>query len=83
MHMILDLNFSKNKELKGLQDRGTLGLLDARKVPPDTNILGGRFVFAIKVADTEKQTWKARIVVQGSRDRSKTSLVHGNSNACF
>ena len=38
--------------------------------------LGGRFVLAIKDEGTKKEAWKARFVVQGYRDKLKTSLVH-------
>ena len=45
------------------------------------NILGGRFVLAIKDAGTNKERWKARFVVQGHREKLKTSLVHDSPTA--
>ena len=42
---------------------------------------GGRFVLAIKDEGTDKEVWKARFIVQGYRDKLKTSLVHDTSTA--
>jgi hypothetical protein len=44
-------------------------------IPAGANILGGRFVLALKDEGTAKEFWKARLVVQGYRDKMKTSLV--------
>lgn len=42
------------------------------------NILGGRFVLAIKNKGTGKEVLKARYVVQGHMDREKNLLVHNS-----
>ena len=59
--------------------RGTWKLVLRDEVPKDANVMGGRFVLAIKDADTDKPTYKARFVVQGHRDRDKDLLVHTSS----
>jgi len=51
------------------------------EMPEGANIMGGRFVLAIKDEGTDKEVWKARYVVQGYRDKMKTSLVHDSSKA--
>jgi len=55
--------------------------VNKENVPKDANILGGRFVLSIKDEGTNKEVWKARYVVQGFRDKMKTSLVHDNATA--
>lgn len=46
-------------------------------IPRDPNILGGRFVLAVKDKGTKREVWKARFIVQRHRDKMKTSLGHG------
>jgi Reverse transcriptase (RNA-dependent DNA polymerase) len=59
-----------------LIDRGTWRVVAKEEVSDNANILGGRFVLAIKDEVTDKEVWKARFVVQGYLDHLKTSLVH-------
>lgn len=49
-------------------------------VPPGANVLGGRFVLAIKNADTSDEVYKARFVVQGHTVIEKNLLVHNSTN---
>jgi hypothetical protein len=67
---------AKTKEIQGLLDRGTFEIVEKGMIPDGANILGGRFVLALKDEGTEQEIWKARFVVQGYRDKMKTSLVH-------
>ena len=67
---------AKKKELEGLIEKGTWKIVCKSEVPENANILGGRFVLAIKDEETNDEVWKARFVVQGYRDKLKTSLVH-------
>jgi hypothetical protein len=67
---------AKRKEVQGLIDRGTWKVVTKDSVSKDANVLGGRFVLAIKHEGTEKEVWKDRFVVQGYLDHLKTSLVH-------
>lgn len=72
---------AKKKEIKGLIDKGTWKIILKNEMSPNSSILGGRFVLAIKDGGTSKETWKARFVVQGHKDKMKRSLVHDSPNA--
>lgn len=43
---------------------------------PDSNIVNGRFVLAIKDEGTNKELWEVRFVVQGYKDAMKQSMIH-------
>lgn len=45
-------------------------------MPMSANIMGGRFVLAIKDDGTENEVYKARLAVQGHTDAEKNLLVH-------
>lgn len=72
---------AKEKEIKGLIDRGTWKVVSTHDLPRDANIMGGRFVLAIKNEGTKDELYKARFVVQGYRDKMKTSLVHDSATS--
>lgn len=72
---------AKKKEIQGLVNKGTWKIIMKNEMSPNPNILGGRFVLAIKDGGTPKERWKARFVVQGHRDKMKRSLVHDSPNA--
>ena len=72
---------AKEKEIRGLIERGTWKLVAKDEVPNNANIMGGRFVLAIKDEGTQKEVWKARFIVQGYRDKLKTSLVHDSASS--
>jgi Reverse transcriptase (RNA-dependent DNA polymerase) len=69
------------REIEGIVDKGTWAVTVSSEVPTGANILNGRFVFIIKDVGTEKEIYKARYVVQGHRDKEKTSMVHHNTTA--
>lgn len=71
---------AKAKELEGLARRGVYEVILKENVPENANILGGRFVLAIKDKDTGKEVYKARYVAQGYKDMEKQYLVHNSSN---
>ena len=64
------------KEIDDLIKRGTWKVVCRSEVPDDANILGGRFVLAIKNPDTDEVIYKARFVVQGHKDKDKDLLIH-------
>ena len=39
---------AKTKEIQGLLDRGTFKIVEKAMIPDGANILGGRFVLALK-----------------------------------
>lgn len=71
---------AKEKEISGLIERKTWKVVDKSSLPREPNILGSRFVLAIKDEGTKRETWKARLIVQGYSDRLKNSLVHDIPN---
>jgi hypothetical protein len=72
---------AKRKEIQGLIDRGTWKVELKEDVADNANVLGGRFVLAIKDEGTEKEVWKDRFVVHGYRDHLKPSLVHDTATS--
>ena len=48
-------------------------------MPDNANILGGRFVLAIKQPNIPTEVAKARYVAQGCGDREKPFIVHNLS----
>jgi hypothetical protein len=51
------------------------------EMPENPNIMGDRVVLTINDSGTSKKIYKARYVVQGFRDKKKTSLVHDASTS--
>lgn len=49
------------------------------EMPDNENVIGGRFVLAIKDGGTDREIFQARFVVQGYRDKMKNSLIHDSS----
>lgn len=78
----LEERFKKAKlsELKGLTEMRVWDIVDEKKVPRDANILGSRMILAIKDPGTSNERAKARLVVQGYKDRDKFNLVHSSTN---
>lgn len=48
----------------------------SESLPSSANSLGGKFVLTIKGEGTKNGIGKARFVVQGQKDKLKSSLVH-------
>lgn len=65
------LDEAKAREVAGLAERGVHEIVCRKDIPDDANVLGGRFVLAIKNAHSKEQTYKARFVVQGHTDVEK------------
>lgn len=60
----------------GLFARKAFKVVRRNDIEDDANVLGGRFVLAIKNMETDEPTYKARFVVQGHNDCEKNLLVH-------
>lgn len=71
---------AKSRELAGFAERGVYKVVCREDVPTGANILGGRFILAIKNVNTDEEVYKARFVVQGHTDIEKNLLVHNNTN---
>jgi Reverse transcriptase (RNA-dependent DNA polymerase) len=67
---------AKKKEIDGLVEKGTWKACVKSELPPEANIMGGRFVLSIKDVGTPRKVNKAGYVVQGFGDRDKPYLVH-------
>lgn len=66
--------------MDGLLRRGALKIVMGKDIPKHENILGGRFVLAIKNVGTDEEIYKARFVVQGHIDIENNMLVHASSS---
>lgn len=74
-------NDAKRKDIEGLISRGTWKVVLRDEVPDNANVAGSRFVPTIKDGGTSQEIYKARYVVQGYRDKLKTSLVHDSATS--
>ena len=74
-----EMNAAKKAEIKNLLERGTFKVILKEELPPDGNVLPGRFVLAIKSTDDGKINYKARYVIGGHRDKYKAFMVHSTS----
>jgi Reverse transcriptase (RNA-dependent DNA polymerase) len=72
---------AKQKKIQGLIERGTWKAFLKDEMPENPNIMSCRFVLTIKDSSTSKERCKARYVVQGFRDKKKTSLVNDASTS--
>jgi hypothetical protein len=71
---------AKNKEIRGLLERGTFKIALRNDIPKGANKLGGRCVLTIKDSGTDREIWKARYVIQGHRDQEKEIMVRSSTN---
>eukprot|EP00171_Calliarthron_tuberculosum_P016379 IDg16379t1 len=69
-----------SKEIQGLINRGVFKIVLKQEISEDSNLMGGRFVLAIKDVGTDTERYKARFIILGHRDKDKTSLVHACPN---
>lgn len=71
-----EMTEAKKTEIRSLLDRGTFKVILKEDIPPDGNVLPGRFVLAIKSTEDGEVKFKARYVIGGHRDRLKNMMVH-------
>jgi Reverse transcriptase (RNA-dependent DNA polymerase) len=71
---------AKKKEVLALIKRGAFRVVMRDELEAGANILTGRFVLAVKDADTDREVWKARYVCQGHRDVGKSFVVHDSAS---
>lgn len=55
-------NLAMEEEMRALQDHDTFELVPR---PPDQNVIGGRWVYNVKVGQNNEETFKARYVAKG------------------
>eukprot|EP00170_Pyropia_yezoensis_P002201 contig_9242_g2205 len=69
----------RRDEAVGLLRRKVWAFVKRKDLSRGVNILGGRFVHALKHVGTPKEKGKSRYVVQGNRDKAKPFVVHNLS----
>lgn len=67
---------AKGAEIKGLLERGTFKAILRKEIPPNRNVLPGRFVIGLKSTEDGKEKFKARYIIGGHRDRHKAFMAH-------
>lgn len=70
---------AKKLEIDGLKNRKVWKVVHRSEVPADSNVLGGRFVLAVKNIGTKDEKAKARYIAQGHKDKDKPYMVHDTS----
>lgn len=73
------MNDAKRKEIRSLLEKGTSKVILKEEIPPDANVLPGRFVLALKSSIDGKIKCKARYVIGGHRDKLKHMMVHSST----
>jgi len=73
------MELAKQAEADGLKRRCVWEKVHKDDVPDNANILGARFVLAIKLPNTPTDAAKARYVAQGCGDCEKPFIVHNLS----
>ena len=67
---------AKKAAIKNLLERGTFKVILKEELPPDGNILPGRFVLSINSTDDGEIMYKARYVIGCHRDKCKDFMEH-------
>lgn len=71
-----EMTEAKKSEIRNFLRRNTFKIILKKDVPPNGNILSGRFVLAIKSTVDGQIKFKARFVIGGHRDKMKNMMVH-------
>ena len=66
---------SRQKEITGLQEKGTFLEIPSSELPPGTRVFGSRFVDEIKFAGTDKAMEKSRLVIQAYNHNGKETTL--------
>lgn len=75
-----ELGLAKAKDLAVLAEKGLFKVVFKEDIPAVANVIDGTFVLSLKNTETEKETYKARFLVQGRRDVEKNILLHSSTN---
>lgn len=69
----------KRKEIRGLLDRECFKVILKEKVPPDSNIIPGRLVLALKSSVDDKIKYKTRHIIGEHVDCLKNLMVYSST----
>lgn len=67
-----EFNNARREEIMALLEKGAFEVVMKENVPKNANILGGRFLLALKNVGMKKEICKPRFVVQGHADHEKS-----------
>lgn len=73
-----EMTEAKRKETRDLLRRKTFKAVLMEDIPPNANLIPGRFVLAVKSKLDGKVKFKARFVFGGHRDKLKEFMVHSS-----
>lgn len=73
------IQVARRAEAEGLLRRKVWVPVKRKDLPRGANVLGGRFVHALKHVGTPEEKGKSRYVVQGNKDKAKPFVVHNLS----
>lgn len=67
---------AKNAEIRNLLERGTFRALIKEDIPPNANVLPGRFLKTIKLSEEDEVKFMACYVIGSYFHRYKNMMVH-------
>lgn len=78
IHDELDPRFtqSRQEEYDGILAKGGVKVVDANSIPPNSNIIGNRYVLTIKNPGTDVEKFKARWILQGHHDQYRNRIAN-------
>lgn len=71
---------TRRKEIEDILAKETWRVVLRDEVPNEANILGARFVLALKDVEKAEPVFKDRLFRQGHRDREMAALFHDSTN---
>lgn len=68
----------RRAEIESLLSQGTFKVIRKDEIPPDANVLPGRFVLSLKTTDDERVKHKQWYVIRSHRDILKSMMVNSS-----
>lgn len=65
-----------NDEINGLLHHQAFAFVKQKSISPDANILGGRFILAIKQPRNPNERYKAIFIAQRHKEKDKDLIIH-------
>ena len=73
------MTVAKKAEIQSLLERRTFNVIPKEDLPPDGNIIPGRFVLAVMSTEDGNIEYKARYMIGSHHDKFKDPIVHPTS----